>query len=95
MGLLIFFAIITLGVSGFCSLLEAIVLSTTTAEVEALKKKHLQKGRKLEKYKIEIEETSSAILTLNTVANTLGSMTKTPFKKSSRFLQTISFLLVG
>lgn len=74
MGLLIFFAIITLGVSGFCSLLEAIVLSTTTAEVEALKKKHLQKGRKLEKYKIEIEETSSAILTLNTVANTLGSI---------------------
>lgn len=74
MGLLIFFAIITLGVSGFCSLLEAIILSTTTAEVEALKKKHLQKGRKLEKYKIEIEETSSAILTLNTVANTLGSI---------------------
>ena len=74
MSLLIFFAIITLVVSGFCSLLEAIILSTTTAEIEALKRRDISKGKRLEKYKAEIEETSSAILTLNTVANTLGSI---------------------
>ena len=31
--------IFTLGVSAFCSLLEAMILSTSTAEVESLKQK--------------------------------------------------------
>ena len=64
----------TLVVSGFCSLLEAFILSTTTAEVEALTKSHPKWGRLLEKQKLDIELTSSAILTLNTIANTMGAM---------------------
>ena len=64
---------LTIGVSGICSILEAMILSTTTAEVEALKNNSLKKGEMLEKFRNEIEETSSAILTLNTVANTLGA----------------------
>lgn len=64
----------TLGVSGFCSLLEAFILSTTAAEIEALKKSTPKRGVLLEKYKRDIELTSSAILTLNTIANTLGAM---------------------
>ena len=63
----------TIGVSALCSILEAMILSTTTAEIEGLKKKHLKRGQKLEKYKVELEETSSAILSLNTIANTLGA----------------------
>jgi len=63
----------TIGVSALCSILEAMILSTTTAEIEALKKSHLKRGEKLEKYKVELEETSSAILSLNTIANTLGA----------------------
>ena len=64
---------LTIGVSGICSILEAMVLSTTTAEVEALKNRSMKKGEMLERFRSEIEETSSAILTLNTVANTLGA----------------------
>lgn len=63
----------TIGVSALCSILEAMILSTTTAEIEGLKKTHLKRGKKLEKYKVELEETSSAILSLNTIANTLGA----------------------
>ncbi len=63
----------TIGVSALCSILEAMILSTTTAEIEGLKKTHLKRGEKLEKYKVELEETSSAILSLNTIANTLGA----------------------
>jgi CBS domain containing-hemolysin-like protein len=63
----------TIGISALCSILEAMILSTTTAEIEALKKAHAKRGEKLEKYKLGLEETSSAILSLNTIANTLGA----------------------
>jgi len=65
--------VFTLGVSAFCSLLEAMVLSTTTAEIESLKQARPRRGELLERFKADIEETSSAILSLNTVANTLGA----------------------
>jgi CBS domain containing-hemolysin-like protein len=71
---LIFAILFTLGISAFCSLLEAIVLSTTTAEIESLKKTAPPKGLLLETFKEDIEETSSAILALNTIANTLGAV---------------------
>ncbi len=70
---LIIAVLFTLSVSAFCSLLEAMILSTTTAEIEQLKQKAPKRGALLEKFKSDIEETSSAILTLNTVANTLGA----------------------
>lgn len=64
----------TLAISFICSLFEALVLSTTVAEVEALKKKVPRRGHLLEIIKGEIEETISAILTLNTIVNALGSV---------------------
>ncbi len=66
--------VLTLGISAICSLLEAFILSTTMAEVESLKKQHPAMGALLEKYKVGINETSSAILTLNTIANTAGAI---------------------
>lgn len=69
----IFAVAFTIGISALCSVLEAMILSTTTAEIESLKKTHLRRGEKLEKYKVDLEETSSAILSLNTLANTLGA----------------------
>ena len=63
----------TIGVSALCSVLEAMILSTTTAEIEALKKSNPKRGDRLERAKLGIEETSSAILSLNTIANTLGA----------------------
>jgi len=73
MALLIVAILGTLGVSAVCSLLEAFILSTTVADVEALKKRRPAMGEKLERFRDGIDMTSSAILTLNTVANTLGA----------------------
>jgi CBS domain containing-hemolysin-like protein len=70
---LIFAAAFTIGVSALCSILEAMILSTTTAEIESLKRAYPSRGERLEKYKLGLEETSSAILSLNTIANTLGA----------------------
>ncbi len=64
----------TLGVSAFCSVMEAMILSTTSTEIEALKKSRPRPGHLLETLKEGINETISTILTVNTVANTLGSI---------------------
>jgi len=63
----------TICVSAICSILEAMILSTTTSDIETLKKKNPNKGALLEKYWMDLEETTSAILSLNTIANTLGA----------------------
>ena len=47
----IFAIAFTVGISALCSVLEAMILSTTTAEIEGLKKHHPKRGEKLEKYK--------------------------------------------
>jgi CBS domain containing-hemolysin-like protein len=65
---------ITIATSFFCSLCEAVVLSTTVAEIEALKRSRARRGAALETLKREIDATISSILTLNTVANSLGSV---------------------
>jgi CBS domain containing-hemolysin-like protein len=66
-------ASITLGLSAVCSILEAMILSTSASDIESLRQKHAKLGDQLAKYKEGMEETSSAILTLNTIANTLGA----------------------
>ncbi len=66
---------LTMGISFACSLMEALILSTTVAEIEALKRDHPRPGKLLESLKANIQETISTILTLNTIANTLGSVT--------------------
>jgi CBS domain containing-hemolysin-like protein len=65
---------LTVATSFFCSLFESIVLSTTITEIEALKKTRPRSAALLETLKREIDATISAILTLNTVANSLGSV---------------------
>ena len=74
MSWLIFAIVVTLTVSFVCSLFEALVLSTTVAEIEGLKKTRPRRGAKLEIIKLELDQTISAILTLNTIANGLGSV---------------------
>jgi len=71
---LVFAIAATLVISFLCSLFEALVLSTTTAEIEALKKTHPRRGELLETLKGGLDQTISAILTLNTIANSLGSV---------------------
>lgn len=64
----------TLGVSATCSLLEAMVLSTTPTDIEALKKRDPARGAQLEAIQEDLKDTISSILTLNTLANTLGAV---------------------
>lgn len=63
----------TIGVSFFCSMMEALILSTTVTDVEQLKKTRPKRGNILEELKSGMADTISTILTLNTVANTLGA----------------------
>jgi len=65
---------LTVGLSFFCSLAEALILSTTVAEIESLKRRQPKRGLLLETLKVSLEDTISAILTLNTGATTLGSV---------------------
>jgi CBS domain containing-hemolysin-like protein len=64
----------TIGVSAVCSTLEAMILSTTPTDIEKLKKRDRLKGEQLEAIRENLEETISSILTLNTLANTLGAV---------------------
>jgi CBS domain containing-hemolysin-like protein len=64
---------ITLVVVFVCSMMEAMILSTTVAEIEGLKRSHPRAGELLEQLKISMDETISTILTLNTIASALGS----------------------
>ena len=65
--------VFTIGVSALCSVLEAMILSTTTSEIEFLKRHKPKLGELLELFRNDLEETTSAILSLNTIANTLGA----------------------
>ena len=46
---------VTLTVSFVCSLFEALVLSTTVAEIESLKKTRPRRGQRLEQIKVELD----------------------------------------
>ena len=70
---LVLTVLLTVVISAFCSTLEAMILSTTPIEIEALRKKSRRRGELLEKFVSNIDETTSAILTANTIANTFGA----------------------
>jgi CBS domain containing-hemolysin-like protein len=67
--------VLTLAVSFVCSIMEAMILSTTVTEIESLKRTRPKQGNILEHVKERIDETISAILTLNTIVNAFGSAT--------------------
>lgn len=71
--LIIYFAL-TLFVSFVCSLMEAVILSVPPAYVSVLKKQGRRSGGILKKLHRNIDQPLAAILTLNTIANTFGSM---------------------
>jgi CBS domain containing-hemolysin-like protein len=70
---LIIAVVLTIGVSAFCSVLEAMVLSTSSAEIESMRKKSPRSGALFGVILTEVDDTISAILTLNTMANTAGA----------------------
>ncbi|MDR1590864.1 MAG: CNNM domain-containing protein [Puniceicoccales bacterium] len=64
----------TLVISATASLLEAILLSANDIELEDLYAKSKRSANYIEKCRKNIDETSSAIIMLNTLANTFGAI---------------------
>ena len=60
-------------VSALCSICEAVLYSLTTSQVEMLRKSGTSAGMLLHNLKSDIDEPITAILTLNTIANTVGA----------------------
>lgn len=73
MTLLIVFFILTILVSFFCSLAESVLLSVTNPYVVLKIKQNKKSGLILKNLKTHVDQSLSAILTLNTFANTLGA----------------------
>ena len=71
--LLVLYLLLALGVSFLCSLTESGLLSLPRSRVVALGKAGRRDGRMLERMKENIERPLAAILTLNTVAHTIGA----------------------
>jgi len=72
--LLFLFFGLSITISFFCSLWEAVLLSVTRPYIETLKKSNPKAGLRFEILKAHINRPLVSILTLNTVANTMGSM---------------------
>jgi CBS domain containing-hemolysin-like protein len=66
--------LISIGFSFLCSILEAVLLSVTPAYINDELRKGTNTGKLLEQYKEDIDRPLSAILTLNTIAHTLGAI---------------------
>ena len=71
---LILFFVLALGTSFLCSLLEAVTLSLTHPYVAALETRRPRSASLLHQIMDRIDRALSAILTLNTVANTVGAV---------------------
>jgi len=65
--------LIALGFSFFCSIAEAVLLSCTTPYISLLEKNKKRSGILLRKFKEDINSPLAAILTLNTIAHTVGA----------------------
>ena len=74
MPLLIFFFILSILFSFLCSIWEAVLLSITPSFISRKVQEGTQLGADLEVFKEDIDRPLSAILTLNTIAHTVGAI---------------------
>ncbi|MDG5490672.1 CNNM domain-containing protein [Psychroserpens sp. SPM9] len=74
MGLLIFYAIISIFFSFLCSILEAVLLSVTPTFLNLKKSEGKAYAEDLELLKKDVDRPLIAILTLNTIAHTVGAI---------------------
>ncbi|MCG8607038.1 CNNM domain-containing protein, partial [bacterium] len=70
---LLVYVVIALGFSFLCSIWEAAFLSTSFSHIELLVKRGKRSGILMRHHKQNVEEGISAILTLNTIAHTVGA----------------------
>lgn len=74
MSLLIFYAIISIFFSFLCSILEAVLLSVTPTFINIKKQENKPYAKDLEALKKDVDKPLIAILTLNTIAHTVGAI---------------------
>jgi CBS domain containing-hemolysin-like protein len=74
MALLLFYALISIFFSFLCSILEAVLLSLTPTFLNLKKKEGKAYASSLETFKKDIDTPLIAILTLNTIAHTVGAI---------------------
>jgi CBS domain containing-hemolysin-like protein len=70
---LVLFVALALGFSFLCSILEAALLSTSPSHIEQLARDGRRSGLLMRRLKEDVDRPISAILTLNTVAHTVGA----------------------
>ena len=73
MALLLLYVALALGVSFLCSVMEAVILSVSPSYVAALDREGDWIGERLQKMKDDIDRPLAAILSLNTIAHTVGA----------------------
>jgi CBS domain containing-hemolysin-like protein len=74
MTLLILYGAISIFISFLCSILEAVLLSVTPTFVNVKKKEGKDYAKRLEELKKDVDKPLIAILTLNTIAHTVGAI---------------------
>jgi CBS domain containing-hemolysin-like protein len=73
MGLLLFYVALALSVSFLCSIMEAVLLSISASYVAQMEQERPSLGVKLKKFKDNLDRPLAAILSLNTIAHTVGA----------------------
>ena len=73
MGLLIFYLLLALVVSFLCSILESVLLSTPSSFISMKEGEGAKNALRLKSLKEDIDKPLSAILSLNTIAHTVGA----------------------
>ena len=73
MALLLFYILLALGISFLCSIMEAVLLSITPSFVVKMQQKENALGKRLQEFKENIDKPLAAILSLNTIAHTVGA----------------------
>jgi len=74
MGLLVFYAFVSIFFSFLCSILEAVLLSITPTFINVKKREGKAYATTLEELKKDVDKPLIAILTLNTIAHTVGAI---------------------
>ncbi len=74
MGLLIIYGLVSIGFSFLCSILEAVLLSVTPTFILIKKNENKPYARVLIKLKDDINKPLISILTVNTIAHTVGAI---------------------
>jgi len=74
MSLLIFYGLMSIFFSFLCSILEAVLLSVTPTFINIKKKEGKEYATSLEALKKDVDKPLIAILTLNTIAHTVGAI---------------------